>query len=148
MKPLLAAAVLALAVAPAGLAGGPITVPLHPVNGSGQLGVAILTPTKTGYTVVVRIRGRNVQPGEHDHIHNLSCARYARIAPHPYAPTGAQISKQLATISVGLNDIYHGRSHTEVSSPLTQVTTGRFSINVHMPGGPYTALACGDIPKS
>lgn len=124
----------------------PIRVRLHPVNGSGQSAVATLTPTATGYTVVVQLFGNHIQGGEHDHIHNLTCARYARIAPKPYAPTGAQINRQLATVAVGLNDIYHGRSKSIVTSSISEVTAGGFSINVHEPGAPYTALACGDIP--
>jgi hypothetical protein len=142
---LVAASIVAAASAAAG-AGGPIRVPLHAVNGSGQTGVAVLTPTAGGYTVAVRLSGKHIQAGEHDHIHNLSCARYGRIAPHPKDPTTRQVDQQLATISVGLNDIYHGRSTTTVGSPLSQVTKGGFSINVHEPGDPYTALACGDIP--
>lgn len=123
-----------------------VRVQLHPINGSHQSAVAILTPTSTGYTVVVKLSGKRIEPGEHDHIHNLTCARYSRIAPHPYAPTAIQIDRQLATIRVGLDDIYHGRSRTRIPSPLSQVTRGGFSINVHEADGPYTALACGDIP--
>jgi hypothetical protein len=143
-----AAAAAAVAVA-AGVAHGTaaVRVPLHAVNGSGQSGVAVLTPTADGYTVVVRVTGKRVQDGEHDHIHNLSCARYARIARHPNAPTAAQINRQLATVSVGLGDIYNGRSRTPVALPLADVTKGGFSINVHEAGYPYTAVACGDIPS-
>ena len=147
MKSLLAAFALALAAAPAASAGGAITVPLHPVNGSGQSGVAILTPTANGYTVTVRLRGRNVQLGEHDHIHNLTCARYAKLAPHPKAPTATQINNQLATVTESLNDILNGTSKTRIPARLADVTTGGFSINVHQPGGPYTAVACGNVPK-
>jgi hypothetical protein len=147
VKPLIAIAAVALAAAPTALAGGSVTVPLHPVNGSGQSGVAILTTTKTGYTVVVRIRGRSVQPGEHDHIHNLTCARYAKLAPHPKAPTAAQIGNQLATVVEGLTDIENGVSRTQIPAPLADVLTGTYSVNVHQPGDPYTALVCGNIPK-
>jgi len=142
----LAAAILGSSGSSSAGASGPIRVPLHAVNGSGQSGLAILTPTANGYTVTVRLSGEHIQAGDHDHIHNLSCARYARIAPHAKAPTSTQIKKQLATITVGLSDIYLGRSATTVDSPLSQVTKRGFSINVHEPGGPYTALACGNIP--
>src|SRR5207253_3447259 len=116
MKSLLAALALALAAAPTASAGGAITVPLHPVNGSGQSGVAILTPTANGYTVTVKLRGRHVQPGEHDHIHNLTCARYAKLAPQPKAPTATQINNQLATVTETLNDVVNGSSKTQVAA--------------------------------
>lgn len=145
----LIAAATAVAAATAGAGtNGVIRVALHPLNGSRQSGVATLTPTSDGYIVVVQLSGKQIQPGEHDHIHTLSCARYARIARHPNAPTAAQINKQLATVSFSLNDIYHGRSKTTVPLPLARVTKGGFSINVHEPGPPYTALACGDIPTT
>ena len=144
------AIVLSLVAAASGAAAngpGILRIPLKPVNGSGQSGVAVLTPSAGGYTVVVKLRGRGVQLGEHDHIHKASCARYARIAPHPRAPTASQINAQLATVAVSLNDIVDGASKTHVTEPLSQVTRGGFSINVHQPGDPYTALVCGDIPK-
>lgn len=147
---LLVLAVVAMFAATASNAtgsGSPVHVTLRSTNGSGQTGVAVLTPTGSGYTVTVQVTGKRVQGGEHDHIHAVSCARYARIAPRPYRPTQKQINDQLATVTVPLNDIYRGRSRTVVTSPLAAVTKGGFSINVHMPGAPYTALACGDIPK-
>ena len=36
---------------------------------------------------------------------------------------------------------------TDVPQPLKIVTTGGYSINVHIPASPYTAVACGDIPR-
>ena len=149
--PLLAAAVLTLAslaaaAAPAGGAAG-IRVPLKPVNGYHQSGFALLTPTKNGFTVKLAVTSGHPAAGEHAHIHNLTCARYARIAPHPHAPTGAQINKQLATVIVGLNDLYLGKSRTDASEPLAKYVGGGYSINVHIPNDPYTAVMCGDIPK-
>lgn len=141
------AAAGAIATVPAG-GHRVIRVPLHAVNASGQSGLAILTPTQSGFTVVIRIAGRRIQAGEHDHIHNVTCARYARIAPKTYAPTGDQTNRQLSTVAIGLTDIYRGRSKTAVASSLSAVTSGGFSINVHEPGAPYTALACGDIPRT
>jgi hypothetical protein len=77
-----------------------------------QSGVAKLTPNKSGsgFTVLVQMKGRNVQDGEHDQIHNLSCARYARIAPKPRTPTGNQINQQLATVATTLDDIFASES--------------------------------------
>jgi hypothetical protein len=125
-----------------------IRVTLHAVNHSGQSGVAMLAPIHGGFRVVIHVAGARIEAGEHDHIHNVSCSRYGRIARHPYAPTAAQVEKQLATVAIGLNDIEGGRSTTDVHAPLTQVTRGGFSINVHETASPYTALACGDIPRS
>ena len=126
-----------------------LRVPLKAVNGSGQSGVAILTPTKSGsgFTVVVKITRGKPEPGEHAHIHHVTCAQYARIAPHPRRPTAKQINDQLATISDGLNDLSGGKSVSSVISPLAKVTTGHYSVNVHQAGDPYTAVACGNIPK-
>ena len=146
------AIVLSLVAAASGAAAGNgrgvLRIPLKPVNGSGQSGVAVLTPSAGGYTVVVKLRGRGVQLGEHDHIHKASCARYARIAPHPRAPTASQINAQLATVAVSLNDIVDGASKTHVTEPLSQVTRGGFSINVHQPGDPYTALVLWGHPQA
>jgi len=124
-----------------------ITVRLKQVNGSGQSGFATLTPAGSGFTVLVKMKGRGIQPGEYDHIHNVSCKRYAHIAPNPRKPTAQQLNKQLATATIWLTNLYGGRSKTSVAQPLQSVTTGSYSINVHTATSPYMAVACGDIPQ-
>ena len=145
-----AAVVLVFLAAPAlvpASTDGLVAVPLKSVNGSGQSGGAVLAPTAGGYSVTVTMRGKNIQPGETDHIHSLSCARNAKLAPHAKTPTYAQVNAQYATVTVPLNNIAKGASRTRVTSPLADVTKGGFSINVHEPGYPYVTVACGDIPK-
>lgn len=156
MKRTLVAALLAMSAlavvswaveaASAGRAAG-IRVLLTPVNGYHQSGFALLTPTSNGFTVKLEVTSGRAAAGEHAHIHNLTCARYARIAPRPHTPSADQINKQLATVTVGLNDLYQGKSLTDVSWPLAKYRRGGYSINVHTPNDPYTAVMCGDIPK-
>jgi len=124
-----------------------IRILLKPVNGYHESGVARLTPTRDGFTVKLTVGRGPATTGGHTHIHDLSCARYARIAPHPHAPTGPQLDRQLATVTVYLTDIYNGKSSTDVTEPLAKFLRGGYSINVHIPNDPYTAVMCGDLPR-
>jgi hypothetical protein len=143
-----AAAALPLASAATGTSTAPIKVALEPVNGYHDSGVALLTPTKNGFTVQLSVPHGPAVNGGNAHIHNLTCARYGRIAPHPHQPTSTQVNKQLATVSVWLTNIQRGKSTTAVTSaPLSKFLSGGYSINVHIPDDPYTAVMCGDLPK-
>jgi hypothetical protein len=124
-----------------------VRVQLKPVNGYHQSGVAVLTPTRKGFVVTVQITHGHALDGEHAHIHNISCARYAKIAPHSHAPTATQTNRQLATVAVSMNDLVNGKSVTSASEPLAPYLRGGYSINVHIPGAPFTAVMCGNIPK-
>jgi hypothetical protein len=73
------------------------------------------------------------------HIHNVTCAKYARIR---------SLNGKSATIADPLTSVSRGRSTSYVYLPLAKRTTGRFAINVHAQDYPYTTVACGNIPKS
>jgi hypothetical protein len=138
---------LAATSAAAGGGAAGIRVPLKPVNGYHQSGVALLTPTKNGFTVKLAVTSGPAADGGHAHIHKVTCARYARIAPRPHAPTADQIGKQLGTVVVYLNDLSKRKSVTDAPGSLAKYLRGGYSINVHIPNDPYTAVMCGDIPR-
>ena len=129
-----------------------LKVPLKTVNGSGQSGVAILTEIGSGSAarvrVVLKITKGKPGPGEPAHIHNVTCAQYARIAPHPRNPTPKQFAAQGATISDVLNGLDGGKSVSTAYEPLAKLTTGHYSINVHQASLTNMAVACGTIRKS
>ena len=134
-----------------GNSGSSLKVPLKAVNGSAQSGVAILTQVGSGSAsrvrVVVKIRRGKPEPGEPAHVHKVTCAQYARIAPNPRMPTPKQFGAQGATISDVLNSLDGGKSISTVYEPLAKLTTGHYSINVHQASGQNMAVACGNIPK-
>ena len=72
------------------------------------------------------------------HIHNVTCAQYARMK---------SFSARYATMTDSLKFLARGHSTTDVPVPLATRTSGGFSINVHAPTGQYPVIACGDIPK-
>ena len=118
----------------------PLEIELKTQNDSGQTGTATLTADGEGFRVVVEVTAPTKFPGpvQHAHIHNVTCRDYAKI-------TG--FDRQLATVVDELSDLTDGRSTTTVSTPLSERTTGTYSINVHEQNDPYTAVACGDVPK-
>jgi hypothetical protein len=111
------------------------TEPLWPI------GTAPLIKRADGtFTVKLRMSKpvRFPGPSQNAHIHNVTCAN-ARIKT---------FLGQLATVVDTLTNLTRGRSTTHVTVPLRKRTTGRFAINVHEQNGPYTIVACGDIPRS
>jgi hypothetical protein len=125
-----------------GAAGGKTTIALKQQNRSGQSGTATLIEHADGtFTVKLRM-GKPVRfpgPSQNAHIHNVTCAKYARMK---------SFNGRLATVVDGLTNLSRGRSTTHVSVPLAKRTTGRFAINVHEQNAPYTVVACGDIPRA
>jgi len=117
-----------------------VEVSLKAENGSGQSGTATLTPSGETFEVVLDVDGG--VDGQHAHIHNVTCEKYAKIKG---------FDAQLATVADELEDLRGGKSTTSVAvlegGGLTARTTGEYSINVHKPNHPYPAVACGDIPK-
>ena len=137
-----AAALLAAAVATGGEAAAPqsVRIKLNQQNRSGQSGTATLVRRGSTFVVTIKVSPPKKFPGttQHAHIHNVTCARYRRIKG---------FDAQLATVVDTLNDLSKNVSRTTVYVPLAKRTTGRYSINVHEQNGPYTAVACGDIPR-
>lgn len=126
--------------APAHHAAGTIRVVLHQVNHSGQHGLALLIPHGKAFTVSVTVSPPKRFPAvtNDEHIHNVTCKQYARIK---------SLDAQDASVAYELGVLINGKAKGSVPSPLSKYTTGHYSINVHEPGPPYTAVVCGDIPK-
>jgi hypothetical protein len=140
-----AVVVLASATPAAGdgdAAGAKTTITLREKNRSGQSGTATLIERADGtFTVKIRMSKpvRFPGPSQNAHIHNVTCAKYARMK---------SFNAQLATVVDWLRNLSRGRSTTHVSVPLAKRTTGRFAINVHAQNPPYTVVACGNIPRA
>lgn len=110
--------------------GPALTIKLNAQNGSGETGVATLTPVADGTMVSIKMTGAGdvIQP---DHIHTGTCAT---LNPQPKYP--------LPTIQGGV-------SMTVVKGvTLSDLLASPFAINVHKStteAGIY--VACGDIVK-
>jgi hypothetical protein len=143
--PPVALVVLASATAAAvdGVAAGEkTTIALRQQNRSGQSGTATLIEQADGtFTVKIRMSKpvRFPGPRQNAHIHNVTCAKYARMK---------SFNAQLATVVDWLSNLSRGRSTTHVSVPLAKRTTGRYAINIHEQNPPYTVVACGNIPRA
>jgi hypothetical protein len=118
----------------------PIIVELEEVNASGQSGTATLVPGKVGtietFDVLLEIEPA-LDSSQMAHVHRVTCAEYAKVKG---------IDAQIATVHSPLTDIRDGKS--ESGNVPGSIATGEFSINVHEPGHPFPAVACGDIPRS
>jgi hypothetical protein len=115
-----------------------VTAQISEVDDSGISGTATLTP-RTGkrFDVTVRLTGSGLSHPAH--IHDTTCAEYAKLA---------DFDAQLATVKDSLSNVTDGVSETTVGlTALSERTTGGYSINVHAPESPFPAVACGDIPK-
>ena len=117
----------------------PITFELREVKKSGQSGTATLVPGKVGrieaFDVRIEIEPSLASP-QMAHVHRVTCAEYAKIK---------DFNAQVATVHAPLADVRDGKS--ESKNVAGSVVTGEFSINVHEPGHPFPAVACGDIPR-
>jgi hypothetical protein len=110
------AALLALLLVSAALlpaaADEAIRVPLVAMNGSGESGVAILTP-RGGKTVVqLQVHGGSGDP-QPAHFHTGTCDKYA---PRPLYMLAAVVK---------------GESTTTVDVPIEKLTAGDLVVNVH-----------------
>ncbi len=137
-----AALVLGATVAPAVAAEGmskmaampmakaPLTIPIKPLNGSGESGTATLTDTPAGLKVVLSIKGAPAAP-QPAHIHKGSCAK---LDPKPAYP---------------LTSVIGGKSTTVVKGETIGELLGKYAINVHKSTTDIpTYVACGDVAKS
>jgi hypothetical protein len=107
-----------------------VRVELTEQNRSGESGTATLTARGANRTrVVLELRNpaTNSQPA---HIHRGRCGR--GLDPQPL---------------YGLQNAMQGRSETLVNAPLSELTGGRFAINVHHSDAEIaTFVACGNLP--
>ncbi len=109
------------------------TVQLLPRNGFDMTGKARFVPrAKRSFWVTVTAQGG---PGGSymAHVHTGPCSK---------EPTFAN-----PRLWNGLNNVVNGRSRTLVRGSLAQYRRGKYSLNVHEPGGELRPMACGDLPR-
>jgi hypothetical protein len=128
------------AAAPAKPAGKPVSVELREEAASGQNGTATLTPIDAqSMMVVIEITPSKEHSYQYAHIHEGTCAEYRKLE---------STSAQEESVTDELQDVRAGRSESTLyTTPLEERTTGRYSINVHLPVEGYKVVACGDIPR-
>jgi hypothetical protein len=109
-----------------------VTVPILAENGSGQTGVATLTPTSDGKTKVdIALKGEPDGASEPTHIHKGPCKTLT------------------AKPSYALSNVVGGKSTTVVDVPLSQLQAGTYAINAHESATAIqNYVACGDIPSA
>ena len=111
-----AAALLGLLLAGASLgparADDAIRIPLGAMNGSGESGVAILTPKGAKTLVQLQLHGGSGDP-QPTHFHTGTCDKYG---PRPLYMLAAVVK---------------GESTTTVDVPIEKLTAGDLVINVH-----------------
>ena len=105
-----------------------ITVVMTPLNDSYESGTATLTAMGNKTRVNIGLKGENTTGDQPAHIHAGSCPK-----PNP-AP------------KYPLKNVVLGKSNTVVDVPISSLTGGKYSINVHESAkniGKY--VACGNI---
>jgi hypothetical protein len=96
----------------AGAADAPVRIPLDAMGGSGETGVAILTPQGAKTVVELQMKGAPADP-QPAHFHTGTCDKYA---PRPLYP---------------LRSVVKGSSTTTLDVPIEKLTGGDLVINVH-----------------
>ena len=125
----LAASAFLLLAIPALAADGPHRVyALGAQNGSGELGTVTLTAMGEKTRVDVALANAPTDIPQPAHIHPGSCAK---LDPKPKYP---------------LTTVVDGTSTTMVDAPLSALTAGGFSVNVHKSTTDLpTYIACGEL---
>jgi hypothetical protein len=136
---LIAAAVAVFAAAAGAETTSTVTVTLKTRNVSGRSGVATVSEASGKTVVTITMRGTSRFKGRSElaHLHRVTCAQFAHIPS----------SQQAASLETQLFNVVRNRSRTEMYVPLSLLTDGKHSIQVHEQNPPWTAVACGDIPK-
>lgn len=117
-----------LIAAPACLAAGPLTIPLHAQNNSGENGTATLTPEGDQTKVVVEMMNAPAGVAQPMHIHAGTCANLDK------APKWK------------LEALKDGKSTTMVPASLETIMKDKTAINVHKSAAEIQVyVACGDI---
>ena len=126
------AALLALLLVRAALvpaaADDAIRVPLMAMNGSGENGVAILTPRGTKTLVQLQVHGGSGDP-QPAHFHTGTCDKYA---PRPLYMLAAVVK---------------GESTTTVDVPIDKLTAGDLVVNVHKSFNDIATIASCAVAK-
>ncbi|HEY4438959.1 MAG TPA: hypothetical protein VGN14_00805 [Candidatus Elarobacter sp.] len=127
--PLSAALVLAASIA-AAAADAPVEIHLAARNGSGETGVAILTPQGDKTQVELKLTGAPADP-QPAHFHTGTCDNYA---PKPLYP---------------LRAVTKGTSTTTLDVPIEKLTDGGLVLNVHKSFDDIaTIVSCAVAKKS
>ena len=100
-----------LAAGPA-LAADPVRIPLDAMGGSGESGMAVLTPQGAKTLVELQMKGGSGDP-QPAHFHTGTCEKYG---PRPLYP---------------LRSVVKGSSTTTLDVPLDKLIAGDLVINVH-----------------
>lgn len=93
-------------------ADGAVRIPLAAMGGSGETGVAILTPQGGKTVVELQLKGAPADP-QPAHFHTGTCEKYA---PRPLYP---------------LRSVVKGGSMTTLDVPIEKLVAGDMVINVH-----------------
>lgn len=115
-------------VAGATAADAPLRIPLDAMNGSGETGVAILTPQGTHTLVELQMKGGSGEP-QPAHFHTGKCDKYQ---PRPLYM---------------LRSVVKGGSTTTVDVPFEKLTAGDLVINVHKSFDDIATIASCAIAK-
>ncbi len=130
LKSLAAALTALIMCGAAALAAAPnsITVPMKAEHDSGETGTATITQMASGLKIVVSIANApaNAQP---THIHPGTCTKLNPAPEYPLSP------------------LENGKSVTTLpGKKLSDLTSGKFSINVHKSADDLpTYVSCGEI---
>jgi hypothetical protein len=109
-------------------AQAPITVQLQPKGNSGVSGTATLTPQGKQTRVVVQLKGPASNVAQPAHFHSGTCDK---LDPKPKFP---------------LADLVNGTSTSVVSAPVSELASGKYTINVHKSAAEVkTSVACGNV---
>jgi hypothetical protein len=109
-------------------ADGSVRVPLAAMNGTGETGVAVLTPQgdKTVVELKMKDAPADAQPA---HFHTGTCDKYA---PRPLYP---------------LHPVVKGTSTTTLDVPIDKLTGGDLVINVHKSVDDIATIASCAVSK-
>jgi hypothetical protein len=126
------AALLALLLVTAGLvpaaADDAVRIPLTAMNGSGESGVAILTPRGAKTQVQLQVHGGSGDP-QPAHFHTGTCDKYA---PRPLYMLAAVVK---------------GESTTTVDVPIDKLLAGDLVVNIHKSFNDIATIASCAVAK-
>jgi hypothetical protein len=109
---LLSVALLAASGTPVSAADAPVEIHLNAMNGSGESGIAILTPQGAKTMVELKMSGAPADP-QPAHFHSGTCENYG---PRPLYP---------------LRAVVKGGTTTTLDVPMEKLLAGDLVINVH-----------------
>jgi hypothetical protein len=124
---LLALLLVTAGFVPAGADDG-VRIPLTAMNGSGESGVAILTPRGAKTLVELKVRGGSGDP-QPAHFHTGTCDKYA---PRPLYMLAAVVK---------------GESTTTVDVPIEKLLAGDLVVNIHRSFDDIATIASCAVAK-